>query len=603
MATFAPYVPTTTITSAMFNFDAVGATNYTYSGPIRVSVSDSFTVDEQAALHFDLEIFTNGAAEVVWAPATLTHIGQTLDLIQQFVNVDFQWQGDIDTIAGNSVVNPADVGAADLADINISLIKRGDTGWVGLAGGNTDEGLGYAGAAGDVFVNESFLSETSFDVGTPSRTTLMHELLHSLGLSHPHSDYINGVPEITTDYAATRSLGFDKLGFHTATAADMYKEYFSIMSYADNSPSDEPHTPMILDVIALQQAYGEGTGTQTAGDDTISAGNSGYRVYFDKGGVDTIDLSLYKTGVYLHMGVTITGAAHLVGVAMSTEDAFRLSDPGGGPQNLRWFYGEYENATGSAAADKLIGNGFANHISGLAGADKIYGASGNDVLDGGVGADLLSGGAGNDRLIGGTGADSADYGAASRTVVVNLAVSGPQDTRGAGSDTLSSIENLNGSIYADRLTGNSVANVLSGGKGGDIISGGAGNDSVTGGAGSDKLSGGAGKDIFLFDKYSFSGSDQILDFRAVDDTIKLENALFSKLLNNGALASDHYRESSSGLAQDANDFIVYNTRSGGLFYDADGNGAGHAIHFATLYDGHGGHPSASALAPLDFVIV
>ena len=533
MATFAPYAPTTTITRAMFNFDVVvGATNYTYSGPIRVSVSASFTLDEQAALHFDTEIFTNGAAEVAWAPTTLTHIGQTLDLIQQFVNVDFQWQGDIGTRVGNSVVNPAEVGAADLADINISLITRDDTGWVGRAGGNTDEELGYVGAAGDVFVNEHFLSETTFDIGTPSRTTLMHELLHSLGLSHPHSDYTNGVPEITADYAATRTLGFDKLGFHTATAADMYKEYFSIMSYADNSPSDEPHTPMILDVIALQQAYGEGTGTQTAGDDTISAGNSGYRVYFDKGGVDTIDLSSYKTGVYLHMGVTITGAAHLVGVAMSTEDALRLSDAAGGPQNLRWFYGEYENATGSAAADKLIGNGLANHISGLAGADKIYGGNGNDVLDGGAGADLLAGGAG-----------------------------------------------------------------------GDILSGAAGNDALTGGAGSDKLSGGTGKDIFLFDKYSFSGSDQILDFHAVDDTIKIENALFSKLLINGALAADNYRESRTGLAHDGNDFILYNTRSGGLLYDADGNGAGHAIHFATLYDGHGGHPSASQLSPLDFVIV
>ena len=176
---------------------------------------------------------------------------------------------------------------------------------------------------------------------------------------------------------------------------------------------------------------------------------------------------------------------------------------------------------------------------------------------------------------------------------------------GAGRDTRSSIENLNGSVYGDRLTGNTAANVLTGGKGGDILSGAAGNDTLNGGPGSDKLSGGAGKDSLLFDKYAFSGRDQILDFRGADDTIKLENALLSRLAREGGLDAGNYRENSRGTAQDANDFILYNTRSGGLFYDADadGSGASRAIQFATLYDGHGGHPRASQLAPLDFLIV
>lgn len=616
MALFVSYTPATTITRALFNFDVSGTDNFIVSGTVRVSVSDSFTAADQAAADFYPDIYTVASPEVDWNLAVpqggtrASSVEQTLGIIAQFANITFDWRGDIDTIGGDTLVSPANVAAANLSDINISLVMRGDVDWSGLASGDGDAALGYRGAAGDVFINAAFLGDTSFGVGSPARTTLMHELLHSVGLSHPHSQYLNGVPTITADYAATRSLGFDKLGFHTATVADMYKEYFTIMSYDDGNPLEEAHTPMILDVIALQQAYGEGAGTQTngsgtstTGDDTITAGTAGYRVYFDTAGNDTINLENYSGGVYLHMGATITGAAHLVGVAMSATDFNRLNLVGADPPNLRWFYGEFENASASAGADRVIGNALANHIAGLAGSDKLYGAAGNDALDGGAGADLLAGGAGNDRLQGGTGSDTADYGDASAKVVVSLGVSGAQDTRGAGIDTLSSIENLAGSRFSDRLSGNAGANTLSGGAGSDSLAGAAGNDVLNGGVSADKLSGGCGKDVFVFDKTAFSGADQILDFRGVDDTLRLDNALFSRLLTSGVLAAGNYRESSTGLAHDTNDYINYSTRSGALFYDADGSGRGAPIHFATLYDGHGGHPTASLISALDFVIV
>ena len=126
MATIVTYRPTTTITRAMFNFDAVGASNYLYTGPLRVSVSDSFTVDDHAARRFYSDLYTNGVAEVPWAFTTLANISATLDIIEQFATVDFQWQGDFNSIGADSAVNPADIGAAGVADINISLITRGD---------------------------------------------------------------------------------------------------------------------------------------------------------------------------------------------------------------------------------------------------------------------------------------------------------------------------------------------------------------------------------------------------------------------------------------------------------------------------------------------
>ena len=96
---------------------------------------------------------------------------------------------------------------------------------------------------------------------------------------------------------------------------------------------------------------------------------------------------------------------------------------------------------------------------------------------------MLTGGDGNDSLDGGTGTDTVSYAEAGDAVTVSLALSGAQNTDGAGIDTLANIENLIGSVFDDSLTGNAGDNVLQGLDGNDTLNGGAGNDTLDGGDG------------------------------------------------------------------------------------------------------------------------
>ena len=117
---------------------------------------------------------------------------------------------------------------------------------------------------------------------------------------------------------------------------------------------------------------------------------------------------------------------------------------------------DLENVVGSSYGDTLIGNDEVN---------ELYGSRGDDTLTGGTGADLLFGGAGS---------DTADYSDATGGVVLRL------ERGGALGDTYTSIENLAGSGFDDRLIGDDAANVLTGQGGDDVIRGGEGDDTLLG---------------------------------------------------------------------------------------------------------------------------
>lgn len=120
--------------------------------------------------------------------------------------------------------------------------------------------------------------------------------------------------------------------------------------------------------------------------------------------------------------------------------------------------------------------------------------------------------------------------------------------------------------------------------GSDMLDGGAGDDVLYGGVGNDTLTGSSGEDIFVFDtKPSASKNiDTITDFSVRSDVIALDHLIFRKVGHAGELASSAFLSNGTGKAADASDRIIYNNKTGILYYDADGSGSGVAVAFAKL---------------------
>ncbi len=296
---------------------------------------------------------------------------------------------------------------------------------------------------------------------------------------------------------------------------------------------------------------------------------------------------------------------------------------------------------GGASANTLDASAFtlgSVFLYGESGDDTLRGGHGNDQLEGGAGDDLLSGGAGRDRivgrgdtnftlsatqlsglgtdsfdgieeahLIGGTGANTLDgsgftgalviyEGQGGDDVLIGRAT-GTDRVRAAGdADFILTDSQLSGlgtdslqDIDQAQLIGYSGANHFDASAfslGAVLISAGAGNDTLIGGGGNDSLTGGAGADRFRFQAApnTTTNRDVITDFTiAQGDTIELENAVFTALPTTGPLAASAFRIGTA--ATDGNQRILYNSATGLLSYDGDGNGAAAAVVFARLTPG------------------
>ncbi|MFU2329698.1 retention module-containing protein [Pseudomonas sp. NFX98] len=230
--------------------------------------------------------------------------------------------------------------------------------------------------------------------------------------------------------------------------------------------------------------------------------------------------------------------------------SYTASDNHGGSDNanVSISYQDGHTLTGTAGNDTLVAGNGDNVINAGDGNDILTAGTGNNTLHGDAGNDLLFSGIGNDLLDGGTGNDTASYAHATSAVTVNLGTSGPQNTFGAGTDTLTAIENLIGSDFNDKLTGDNNSNTITGGLGNDVLKGEGGDDFLIGGLGNNTLTGGSGADTFQWLKGN-SGHDLITDFTPGTDKLDLSQLLQGE---NGTAASLddylHFTVSGSGAS-------------------------------------------------------
>jgi Ca2+-binding RTX toxin-like protein len=178
---------------------------------------------------------------------------------------------------------------------------------------------------------------------------------------------------------------------------------------------------------------------------------------------------------------------------------------GGSGTDFIWGGDGHDVLIGGTGNDALFGNNDADTLQGGIGDDLLLGGRGADFMEGGAGADVLDGSdlaasafdalvsqglmtraAANAAILAANAGDRASY---ENSLGVDIDLERATQTGGeAQGDTLTGIEDIDGSRFGDALRGDSKANDLFGNDGSDVLEGRGGADTVDGGIGVDRAS-------------------------------------------------------------------------------------------------------------------
>jgi len=375
-------------------------------------------------------------------------------------------------------------------------------------------------------------------------------------------------------------------------------------SFARSLPSflDHSNTDVLLQTAVIHTASSSIDGT--AGDDSLT-GTANNDILNGFAGNDTLnggagaDTMLGGKGDDTYIVDNVNDVINEKGGGVDNVVSSVSYTLGNGLENLT-LTGTAVSGTGNTGANTIIGNASDNVIDGRGGPDHLDGGDGSDIYiirnpdehaaaeitdSGTTGVDeirfaytgsgklvLFAGDTGIERVVIGTGTD---------------VVADSHNTYAASVDAtlLGNALTITGNAGANTIIGTAFADMISGGAGNDKITGGAGADTIVGGLGNDTLVGGTGNDVFVFDqKAGTTNIDTLGDFASGQDKIELSKAIFAGFTANGALtAAQFYSGANIAAAHDADDRIIFNTSTGALYYDADGNGtASAAVQIAVI---------------------
>jgi Ca2+-binding RTX toxin-like protein len=349
--------------------------------------------------------------------------------------------------------------------------------------------------------------------------------------------------------------------------------------YSNQSPSGFDFTRDNITVLIQGDDFVYDGGVPTAGLVTSFDVLFGNTLAYEWGVLSSSGEENSFTGLPISLFLTATDPQALAGVLFATDDSIRSTGFNG--DRLYGFDGD-DRINGANGENRLYGGNGDDWLEGGRHNDRLYGDAGNDFLDGGRGDDVLNGG---------EGVDTAYY--FLRTAPIELKLKNEKTAKAFVGfnevDKLKGVENAYGSLAADKLTGDKGNNQFDGDAGNDVLNGKGGNDILAGGYGLDMLCGGSGNDIFMFDKLPALGGgiiniDTIKDFQSGVDDIYLRQLIFSEL-DAGVLSAENFLAAPGAIGGITGEqFIVYNTLTGALYYDPSGEGtAGPMIfQFATL---------------------
>lgn len=514
----------------------------------------------------------------------------------------------------------------------------------------------YPGAPGDIWLNASSSMLTyNFNPGSVEYFLVLHELGHALGLKHPHDSGGTGRPtfaalgiqDFDMDWATVMSYE-DDYEFNTVSwdpITPMLLDVFALQAlYGPNLNTNAGNDRHNLVSGGTYQVIWDPSGNDTL---TVSGESEGWTIWLEDGVAlpsDEVSLgSPYSFYWLLGEFENVTGTAHgddiggdSLGNALLGLGGNDVIDAGPGNDILNGGAGAdlmvggdgsdvyyvdnsndvvYEDNAGATGGNDVVcsylsaytlpdfieyGRVLATGGASLTGnglVNVIYGGPGNDTLSGLGGGDVLFGDAGADTMIGGDGNDIYYVGDATDVVTEANATPGI-----GGNDVACSYVadfTLPTNVEYGILLGGAWINDLSGNVLNNVMYGNGNNNLLAGRGGIDVMVGLGGNDIFRFDTAPNDATnyDILYDFNVVDDTIQLENAIFASLTAPGTLSAANFCSGAGvATAQDGNDFVIYNSSSGALYYDADGSGGGAtATLFAFV-------PAATALTASDFVV-